>query len=151
MTLNDSRLSNESNHLTSVPLASGGSGGSAGGIWGVGLPSQQPVQPSMDIWTGPVPGSGGSTTTYGPIYNPAAPPPSTQNYFMANYGPVAIPAPPGGAASSHSGSGSHNRLMLAGSGSGSESASDGRASSVMGSDKSSLIRNPMRPSGTLFT
>ena len=51
------------------------------------------------------------------------------------------------------GSGSHrsNRLILAGSGSGSESASDGRTSSIMGSDKSSLLRNQaLRPGETFL-
>ena len=104
------------------------------------MPSQPhvPSAPPLDIWTGGQ--TSGSTTTYGPIYNPAAPPPSAA-YINGAWG-----APP--AASSHSGSGSQrsNRLILAGSGSGSESASDGRSSSIMGSDKSSLIRNQgLRP------
>lgn len=159
LSLNDSRLSGDSaqhpvaaahaTQMTSVPLGSAGSGGSGGGIWGVGMTSQQ--QPSAaEIWTGGQ--TSGSTTTYGPIYNPSAPPPSA-NYFMGSGGVYAGTAPP--PASSHSGSGSHrsNRLMLAASGSGSESASDGRSSSVMGSDKSSLLRNnQLRPgAGTLFT
>lgn len=153
LSLNDSRLSGDSaqnptthaTQLTSVPLGSAGSGGSGGGIWGVGMTSQQ--QPTAaEIWAGQ---TSGSTTTYGPIYNPSAPPPSA-TYFMGSGGVYAGGQP----ASSHSGSGSHrsNRLMLAASGSGSESASDGRASSVMGSDKSSLLRNQLRPgAGTLFT
>merc|ERR1711997_580046 len=121
-------------------MGSAGSGGSGGGIWGVGpMPSAPPPNPQPhEIWTGGQ--TSGSTTTYGPIYNPAAPPPSAA-YINGAWG-----APP--AASSHSGSGSQrsNRLILAGSGSGSESASDGRSSSIMGSDKSSLIRNQgLRP------
>merc|ERR1719219_2319699 len=124
--LNESKLSNESaNHLegptmtTDLPLPSGGSGGSAGGIWGAGMTSQ-PQQPSApqawDMpWTGPPSGGGGSTTTYGPIYNPAAPPPSAA-YGMSLYPGYGGQPPP-----SSSGSGSHRsntRLMLAGSGSG---------------------------------
>ena len=123
--------------MTSLPMGSGGSGGSGGGIWGVGLTSvSQQQQPPLEIWAGQQ--QQGSTTTYGPIYNPAAPPPSA-NYFMGSFNQP----------SSHSGSNRSNRLILAGSGSGSESgASDGRASSVMGSDRSSLLRNQgLRPGG----
>ena len=122
-------------------MGSAGSGGSGGGIWGVGPMPTGPPPPNPqthEIWTGGP--NSGSTTTYGPIYNPAAPPPSA-TYFNGAWG-VGPPA------SSHSGgSGSQrsnrpgNRLILAGSGSESESASDGRSSSIMGSDKSSLIRN----------
>ena len=134
--------------MASLPLGSAGSGGSGGGIWGVGPMPTAPPGPNPqthDVWTGGQ--TSGSTTTYGPIYNPAAPPPSA-TYFNGAWGGV---APPPHAGSSHSGgSGSHrggsNRLILAGSGSGSESASDGRSSSIMGSDKSSLIRNQgLRP------
>ena len=84
-----------------VPLGSGGSGGSSGqqnvgGIWGATpgnmnygpLQGQQPVQPMQAVhstnwdmpWAGPPSGGSGSNTTYGPIYNPAAPPPSATNY-----------------------------------------------------------------------
>ena len=155
LNLNDSGLSGESQAqpfqqppMTSLPLGSAGSGGSGGGIWGVGPMPTAPPGPNPqthDVWTGGQ--TSGSTTTYGPIYNPAAPPPSA-TYFNGAWGGV---APPPHAGSSHSGgSGSHrggsNRLILAGSGSGSESASDGRSSSIMGSDKSSLIRNQgLRP------
>ena len=167
--LNDSGLSNETDRnpitmTTVLPLGSGGSGGSAGGIWGAGMTpgmtsgmtsgitsgmtAQQPssVPTTWDMpWTGP-PSGGGSTATYGPIYNPTAPPPSAA-YGMTYPGYVQPHHP-----HSSSGSGSHRsntRLMLAGSGSGSESASDGRGSSVMGSDKSSLLRNQpaIRPGG----
>ena len=140
--------SNETDHhgptgitmTTGLPLGSGGSGGSAGGIWGAGMTAAMPQQPptAPPAWEMPYmgpPSGGGSTTTYGPIYNPAAPPPS------AAYG---MTYPGYGQPPSSSGSGPHrsnNRLMLAGSGSGSESASDGRTSSLMGSDKSSLLRN----------
>jgi hypothetical protein len=156
--------------MAPLPLGSGGSGGS-GGIWGAGIPPQQHQQqqqqqqqpqqaPNWEMpWAGPP--SGGSTTTYGPIYNPTAPPPSANYGMMPPY--QAYPentsfgyqVPSNQQQQEHlssSGSGSHrsqrsnNRLMLAGSGSGSESASDGRASSIMGSDRSSLIRNPgLRP------
>ena len=141
--------SNETDHhgptgitmTTGLPLGSGGSGGSAGGIWGAGMTTAMPQQPptAPPAWEMPYmgpPSGGGSTTTYGPIYNPTAPPPSAA-YGMTSY-------PGYGQPPSSSGSGSHrsnNRLMLAGSGSGSESASDGRTSSLMGSDKSSLLRN----------
>ena len=150
MNLNESKLSNESaNHLegptmtTDLPLPSGGSGGSAGGIWGAGMtsqPQQSSAPQAWDMpWAGPPSGGGGSTTTYGPIYNPAAPPPSAA-YGMSLYPGYGGQPPP-----SSSGSGSHRsntRLMLAGSGSGSESASDGgRASSIPESDKSSLLMN----------
>ena len=116
-------------------MGSAGSGGSGGGIWGVGpMPSAPPPNPQPhEIWTGGQ--TSGSTTTYGPIYNPAAPPPSA-TYFNGAWGG----GPPASSHSGGSGSQRSNRLILAGSGSGSESASDGR-SSIMGSDKSSLIRN----------
>merc|ERR1719346_201087 len=115
LNLNNSIDSNPGipNPVTSVPLASGGSGGSSGQIWGANLPSQQHIEP---VW------SGGLNSTYGggPIYNPSAPPPSANYYGFDQR-------------SGGSGSGSHrsNRLILAGSGSGSESD---RASSVTASD-----------------
>jgi len=149
MNLNDSRLSNESaNHLegptmtTELPLPSGGSGGSAGGIWGAGMtsqPQQSTAPQAWDMpWTGPPSGGNGSTTTYGPIYNPAAPPPSAA-YGMSLYPGYGGQPPPPSSSGSHR---SNTRLMLAGSGSGSESASDGgRASSIPESDKSSLLMN----------
>merc|ERR1711963_714123 len=81
--------SNETDHhgptgitmTTGLPLGSGGSGGSAGGIWGAGMTTAMPQQPptAPPAWEMPYmgpPSGGGSTTTYGPIYNPAAPPPS---------------------------------------------------------------------------
>jgi len=154
LNLNDSGLSGESQAqpfqppMTSLPLGSAGSGGSGGGIWGVGPMPTAPPGPNPkthDVWTGGQ--TSGSTTTYGPIYNPAAPPPSA-TYFNGAWGGVAPPPPAGSSHSGGSGSqrGGNNRLILAGSGSGSESASDGRSSSIMGSDKSSLIRNQgLRP------
>lgn len=124
-------------------MGSAGSGGSGGGIWGVGpMPSAPPPNPQPhEIWTGGQ--TSGSTTTYGPIYNPAAPPPSA-TYFNGAWGG----GPPASSHSGGSGSQRSNRLILAGSGSGSESASDGR-SSIMGSDKSSLIRNQGLRTGSL--
>ena len=125
MNLNDSGLSGESQAqpfqqppMASLPLGSAGSGGSGGGIWGVGPMPTAPPGPNPqthDVWTGGQ--TSGSTTTYGPIYNPAAPPPSA-TYFNGAWGGV---APPPLAGSSHSGgSGSHrggsNRLILAGVG-----------------------------------
>ena len=94
---------------TQLPLGSGGSGGStniqqnAGGIWGANpgnmgfappqhvAQQQQPVQqqggPNWEMpWTGPPSGGSGSNTTYGPIYNPAAPPPSASNYVTVPHG-----------------------------------------------------------------
>ena len=127
LNLNESIDSNPPMHnpVTAVPLASGGSGGSSGHIWGANLPSTQPIEP---VW------SGGMNSTYGPVYNPAAPPPSANYYGFDQR-------------SGGSGSGSHrsnNRLILAGSGSGSESD---RGSSVTASDRSSLLRNPGLRSG----
>ena len=93
-----------------LPLGSGGSGGSSGqqnvgGVWGAApvfvqaqhSQSQQPIQPSLQQhpqggtnwdmpWTGPPSGGSGSNTTYGPIYNPAAPPPSASNYVTVPHG-----------------------------------------------------------------
>ena len=94
-----------------LPLGSGGSAGSSGqqnigGVWGatpgnmVFAPphqAQQPVQPLQQLhpqagtnwdmpWTGPPSGGSGSNTTYGPIYNPAAPPPSASNYVTVPHG-----------------------------------------------------------------
>ena len=93
-----------------LPLGSGGSGGSSaqqnvGGIWGAAPvnmmfapphAAQQPVQslqqhPQVSTnwempWTGPPSGGSGSNTTYGPIYNPAAPPPSASNYVTVPHG-----------------------------------------------------------------
>ena len=131
LNLNESMDSNPGMQHQSAPLpmASGGSGGSSGhGIWGANMASQQPLEP---VWTG------GLNTTYGggTIYNPAAPPPSANYYGFDTRG------------SGGSGSGSHrsnNRLILAGSGSGSDSD---RASNVMGSDRSSLLRNQVLRSG----
>ena len=57
------------------------------------------------------PGNATSTTAYGPIYNPAAPPPSTENYLGG-----------GGGLGDHE---SQHALRLAGSGSGSESGVGG--------------------------
>merc|ERR1719336_2022922 len=86
-------------------------------------------------WTGPPSGGSGSNTTYGPIYNPAAPPPSASNYVTVPHGYTQ-----GNYMSGSSHQGVHisqengitgatdpnpgNNLRLAGSGSGSESASD---------------------------
>ena len=92
-----------------LPLGSGGSGGSnniqqnTGGIWGAnsgnmvfappqhGVQQQQPIQQQGGAnwempWTGPPSGGSGSNTTYGPIYNPAAPPPSASNYVTVPHG-----------------------------------------------------------------
>ena len=90
-----------------LPLGSGGSGGSSvqqnvGGVWGASqgnmvFASQQPVQQPLQQhpqgggnwdmpWTGPPSGGSGSNTTYGPIYNPAAPPPSASNYVTVPHG-----------------------------------------------------------------
>ena len=136
LNLNESIDSNPAmqHPVTSLPLASGGSGGSSGhGIWGANMPSQQPLD--QPIWGT----AGGLNSTYGggQIYNPAAPPPSANYFGFDNT-----------RGSGGSGSGSHrsnNRLILAGSGSGSDSD---RASNVMGSDRSSLLRNPGLRSGT---
>ena len=104
-----------------LPLGSGGSGGSSGqqnvgGIWGAAPgnmlfapphSSQQPVQslqqhPQVATnwempWTGPPSGGSGSNTTYGPIYNPAAPPPSASNYVTVPHGYPQTGYMPGGA------------------------------------------------------
>ena len=92
-----------------LPLGSGGSGGSnniqqnTGGIWGanpgnmVFTQPQHVAQPQQAMpqqggtnwdmpWTGPPSGGSGSNTTYGPIYNPAAPPPSASNYVTVPHG-----------------------------------------------------------------
>jgi len=92
-----------------LPLGSGGSGGSnniqqnTGGIWGAnsgnmvfappqhGVQQQQPIQQQGGAnwempWTGPPSGGSGSNTTYGPIYNPTAPPPSASNYVTMPHG-----------------------------------------------------------------
>ena len=78
-----------------VPMASAGSGGSGSGQnmimnpgW-VGPPHPLRNEPSPHQWEapwmGPVSGSGSaSTTTYGAIYNPAAPPPSANYTAMAS-------------------------------------------------------------------
>ena len=88
---------------TQILLGSGGSGGSGGqpnigGIWGAAptgqlLAEQQSNHPSQQQglswdmpWTGPPSGGSGSNTTYGPIYNPAAPPPSANNYVTVPHG-----------------------------------------------------------------
>lgn len=138
-----------------LPLASGGSGGS-GGVWGAGhmgapVVSGQNSGPGWEMpWTGPPSGGTGSTTTYGPIYNPAAPPPSATYMAMPQYQPYpgVVPADSNysyqhqpSVSSSGSSQRSHrsnNHLRLAGSGSGSESASDGRNSNF-GSERSSLV------------
>jgi hypothetical protein len=69
--------------------------------------SQQPVQslqqhPQVATnwempWTGPPSGGSGSNTTYGPIYNPAAPPPSASNYVTVPHGYPQTGYMPGGA------------------------------------------------------
>ena len=73
-----------------------------------------------------------SNTTYGPIYNPSAPPPSA-NYMQMPYdqsgGQYYPHQQPSVISSGGSGSGSQRVLRLAGSGSGSES--DGKASTVV--------------------
>jgi hypothetical protein len=79
---------------TGAPLASAGSGGSGSGhnmIMNPGWPSAPPLrnEPSPHQWEapwmGPPSGSGSaSTTTYGAIYNPAAPPPSANYTAMAS-------------------------------------------------------------------
>ena len=93
-----------------LPLGPAGSGGSSGqqnigGIWGASSGNivygpahqvQQPPQPLQQLpqtggnwdmpWTGPPSGGSGSNTTYGPIYNPAAPPPSASNYVTIPHG-----------------------------------------------------------------
>ena len=77
------------------PLGSAGSGGSGSGhmIMGpapwVGAPPpirNEPSPQQWDMpWAGPQSGSGNaSTTTYGAIYNPAAPPPSANYTAMAS-------------------------------------------------------------------
>ena len=77
------------------PLGSAGSGGSnnmiMGQAWmGAPLPPHRnepsPPQPQWEMpWAGPQSGSGSaSTTTYGAIYNPAAPPPSANYTAMAS-------------------------------------------------------------------
>jgi hypothetical protein len=84
-----------------APLASAGSGGSGSGHnhlinpgWVPGPAAAVPIraEPSPHQWEapwmGPASGSGSaSTTTYGAIYNPSAPPPSTANYtaMASNY------------------------------------------------------------------
>jgi len=95
--------------MAQLPLVSGGSGGSSniqqttGGIWGANpgnmgfAPAQHTSQQQAPIqqqggtnwempWTGPPSGGSGSNTTYGPIYNPAAPPPSASNYVTVPHG-----------------------------------------------------------------
>ena len=81
-----------------APLGSAGSGGSGSGhghnmIMGpgwVGAPPplrNEPSPPQWEMpWTGPQSGGSGSasTTTYGAIYNPAAPPPSANYTCMAS-------------------------------------------------------------------
>ena len=108
--------------MVQLPLGSGGSGGSSGhqqnigGVWGASPgnmifapphQAQQPVQPLQQLpqtapnwdmpWTGPPSGGSGSNTTYGPIYNPAAPPPSASNYVTVPHGYPQVGYIPGGA------------------------------------------------------
>ena len=80
-----------------APMASAGSGGSGSGnnlILSQGWPGAPPPPPMRNEpsphqwdtpWMGPGSGSGSaSTTTYGAIYNPAAPPPSANYAAMAS-------------------------------------------------------------------
>ena len=93
-----------------LPLGSASSGGSSvqqniGGIWGssswniVYGPAHEVQQPPLPLqqlaprggdwdmpWTGTPSGDSGSNTTYSPIYNPAAPPPSASKYVTIPHG-----------------------------------------------------------------
>ncbi len=100
-------------------------GASGGGIWtGGGADVSVPLAHQS-------PGNT-TTTTYGHIYNPAAPPPTTYMGFGGGGGgnPLNLSGA-GGNGSAHSG-GSNPHLRLAGSGSGSDSDAAARAGMAAG-------------------